>query len=72
MTKRELIILLLEDRQGCDSEVMVLDGFNGGGVPRTINIGPKRHTITSEDTEKTVDCECREGESVVLIGFGSY
>jgi hypothetical protein len=25
---------------GPDKDIMILDGFNGGGIPRTINLGP--------------------------------
>lgn len=55
-----------------EQEVMVLDGFNGGGFPRTINVGPRVRAITEEDADESADCEARVGESVVLMGFGCY
>ena len=55
-----------------DMEIMILDGFNGGGVPREINIHPWAHTITDDDAANTFDCEERAGENVIVIGYGSY
>ena len=55
-----------------DMEVKILDGFNGGGVPRTINLGPYTQTITSDDAKDAIDCEDLEGEEVVIIGYGCY
>lgn len=53
-------------------DVMILDGFNGGGTPRELNLGPASHIITAENAEDTADCEGREGEKVVVLGFGCY
>ena len=55
-----------------DMEIMILDGFNGGGVPREINIHPWYHTITDDDAADTADCEDIVGENVVVMGYGSY
>jgi hypothetical protein len=56
-----------------DTEVMILDGFNGGGNPRSINSGPREYKITQEDIDEMGDCEHKEvGETVVLLGYGSY
>ncbi len=55
-----------------DMEVMVLDGFNGGGHPRDINLGPVRQRISAADEKETADCEGRRGESVLVIGYGCY
>ncbi len=73
MTISELINRLqeIQKAQG-DVEVMVLDGFNGGGAPRTINMGPKVHTITPQDAEETGDCEEILGDKIALIGYGCY
>lgn len=54
------------------TEVMIRDGFNGGGVPREINSGPRFYIITEADAEETADCEDKVGCQVVVIGFGSY
>lgn len=53
-------------------EVMVLDGFNGGGSPRTINLGPSLHAITEKYADMSGDCEGRVGEQIVRMGYGSY
>jgi hypothetical protein len=56
-----------------DMEIMILDGFNGGGgVLLEINIRLWTRTITDEDVADTADCEGRVGEAVVVIGYGSY
>lgn len=56
-----------------DMEVMILDGFNGGGYPRTINFGPNNYrTITESDANECGDCEGRVGERIVLMGYGFY
>lgn len=53
-------------------DVMILDGFNGGGEPRTINFGPVERVITSKNEKEGADCEGRVGETVLLIGYGCY
>jgi hypothetical protein len=55
-----------------DMEIMILDGFNGGGVPREINIRPWTQVITEQEAADTDDCEGRVGETVVAMGYGSY
>jgi len=70
MTAKELIAKLQQFNP--ESEVMVLDGVNDGGSPRTINLGPKTYHITLSDGEDTGDCEERAGELVVLMGCGCY
>ncbi|MCL4722827.1 MAG: hypothetical protein KJZ90_00930 [Rhodocyclaceae bacterium] len=65
---------LIKELQAFDPEmeVMILDGFNGGGSPRTINLGPSLQTISQQDAKETADCEGRVGESVVRLGYGCY
>ena len=53
------------------SKVMILDGFNGGGFPRDINLFGDRQ-ISGEDADECCDCEGKVGETVSLLGFGSY
>jgi hypothetical protein len=54
-------------------EVMILDGFNGAGDPRTINLGPTIHKITEANREFTADCEDMPLEhEVVVLGYGCY
>lgn len=55
-----------------DMEVMILDGFNGGGSPRTINFGPSLQGITEQDANLCGDCEGRTGETVIRMGYGPY
>lgn len=54
------------------SRVMILDSFNGAGFPRTINSGPREHVVTQDEADETADCEEIVGETVVVMGFGSY
>jgi hypothetical protein len=58
--------------QNPEMEIMVLDGSNGGGVPRTINFGPVVSKVNKSDEYETADCEGKVGQSVLIIGFGSY
>ena len=54
-------------------EVMILDGFNGGGSPRAINSGPREYIIKQSDIDEMGDCEYKVvGERVILLGYGSY
>lgn len=55
-----------------DTEVMVLDGFNGGGYPRILNIGPYLDIITQKDEEECADCEGKVGQKYLRIGYGGY
>lgn len=53
-------------------DVMILDGFNGGGEPRDLNLGPSPHTITEKNAKEGADCEGKVGKEVLVIGFGCY
>lgn len=56
-----------------DAQIMILDGFNGGGVPREINLGPMDHVVTAKDVDETCDCEgLGEGTRVFVLGFGNH
>lgn len=55
-----------------ETEVMILDGFNGGGEPREINLGPTLQTITEENADNGADCEGKVGKKVLVIGYGCY
>lgn len=70
MTIAQLLAELSE--YPAEMPIMILDGFNGGGAPREINCGPHTHTITAADADQTADCEEREGETVVVLGYGCY
>lgn len=54
------------------AKVMILDGSNGGGCPRTINCGPFMREVTENDQSSTDDCDGLVGHKVVVIGFGCY
>ena len=58
--------------QNPDMDVMILDGSNGGGFPRTLNLGPIIHTINEGDEFVTDDNEGKVGTKVLLIGYGCY
>lgn len=55
-----------------ETDIMIMDGSNGGGAPRDLNLGPCEHTITEEDADDVADCEERVGEIVIVMGFGCY
>ena len=55
-----------------DMEVMILDGFNAGGKPRIINVGPRIRELDEEDVESNADCEGRIGDKVIVMGYGCY
>jgi len=55
-----------------EQRIMILDGFNGGGYPRMINLGPTKQKITKHDAEECADCEGRIGETVNVMGYGFY
>lgn len=54
------------------SEVMILDGFNGGGLPREINLGPVWREVTPEMAQECDDCAPHVGHPVLVIGYGCY
>lgn len=70
MTKSELISRLSEYPD--DMLIMILDGFNGGGHPRDLNLGPTIQEIEQEDAEYTCDCENLIGNKVIVLGYGCY
>lgn len=68
------LIKRLSDAQAIhgDVHVMILDGHNGGGTPRDINLGPVSRFIRPVDAEEAADCEDRVGEHIMAIGYGCY
>lgn len=71
MIVRELIERLQTLDQ--DREIMILDGFNAGGYPRTINIPPSDHEIQRIDILDCGDCEEMPiGHKVYVMGYGCY
>lgn len=53
-----------------DLEVVILDGFNGGGEPRTINLVSKRN-VDDKDEYDTDDIDTKSGD-ILVIGYGCY
>lgn len=70
MTIKELIKELAKFDP--NTEVMIFDGNNGYGNPRTINLGPFEYAITESMASDTADCEDRVGEKIIVLGFGCY
>lgn len=70
MTVGQLIKRLLA--HDLNQEVMILDSFNGAGMPREINLGPAEQGITQVDADDCADCEDKVGQVVVVLGFGCY
>lgn len=66
----QLIAQLAEYPSG--TEVMILDGFNGGGEPREINLGPHTRKITKKNADESADCEGKVGKTVIVLGYGCY
>lgn len=69
MTKAQLIKRLADYPD--DALVMILDGFNGGGRPREINLVALR-VVEDADAAETADCEDLVDEMVVALGYGCY
>jgi hypothetical protein len=53
-------------------DLMILDGSNGGGEPRDLNLGPSRQIITEANAKEGADCEDKVGKEVLVIGYGFY
>ena len=50
-------------------EITILDGFNGGGEPRTINLITKRNI--EQCRHDTDDIETKSGD-ILVMGYGFY
>ena len=74
MKVRELIELL--ERLEPEKEIMILDGANGGGDPREIDLGPSKgvtRVISYDMWENNADCEAfNVGTTVYVMGYGFY
>lgn len=54
-----------------ETEVMILDGFGGGGVPREINLGPQEHYLRMKDYLNSDDVEGFDLHTpIVVMGYG--
>jgi hypothetical protein len=77
MNVGELIAQL--QRLNPNTEVAVLDGFNGGGQPRALNFGP---ALWDEETLEEMadfdmppdysDLKSMPGMPIVVLGYGCY
>lgn len=72
---------LIEKLQKFDQtlEVAILDGFNGGGEPRTINLGPhiesdaESQAMGYPKTDRDYsDLNTYQGNAIVVMGYGCY
>jgi hypothetical protein len=61
------------------TEITILDGFNGGGIPRTINFGPilfdpqdKERTFNGDEMQDYSDLDTPSGQKIIVMGYGSY
>ena len=61
-----------------DLEIAISDGFNGGGVPRTINSPPRVfdtskpcNYFSEEDDNILSDTNTKSGK-IIIMGYGSY
>ena len=70
MKVRDAILALLDHPM--NSELMIIDGENGNGVPRTLNLGPVAHRVTRSEVSETSDCDNLAGKDVTVIGYGCY
>ena len=70
MKKNELIDYLNKFKGNPD--VAILDGFNGGGNKRKINLLAGLQTITKEDEESGADYCDSKGMKVIVLGYGCY
>lgn len=77
MLNSELIARLQE--YDPDIEVTILDGFNGGGQPRCINLGPQIWTMDDLCVLKERgmepdygDLDTEKGTPIICMGYGCY
>lgn len=72
---------LIAKLQKVDSEleVAILDGFNGGGQPRELNLGPVLWDQEALDEMKELnnapdyaDLKSTPGTPIVVMGYGCY
>jgi hypothetical protein len=62
-----------------EMEVAILDGFNGGGQPRAVNLGP---VVWDQETlEEMAECDesidysdldVKSGTEILVMGYGCY
>ena len=62
-----------------ETEVAILDGFNGGGQPRTVNFGPVLWDAEALEemralamTPDYADLTSPAGTPIVVMGYGCY
>lgn len=71
MKVKNLIACL--NRMNPEAECGIMDGFNGGGAFREINLGPFESTFNSDKNDDTADFEdLPNGHDIVVMGYGCY
>lgn len=62
-----------------EMEVAILDGFNGGGDPRALNLGPVKWDAEElaemaelGDDPDYSDLSVKSGTPIVVMGYGCY
>ena len=62
-----------------EMEVAILDGFNGGGDPRALNMGPVdwdaevlAEMADLDDEPDYSDLSVKPGTPIVVMGYGCY
>jgi hypothetical protein len=69
---------LIQELQQFDPEleVAILDGLNGAGVPRTINLGPVlfdgEAKYEGDENAEYKDIDTEPGNPIVIMGYGFY
>jgi hypothetical protein len=76
--KKSELIKILNKIEG-DFEITILDGFNAGGIPRTINHGPiywnpldRQHTFDGDERQDYSDIDSPSGTPIIVMGYGCY
>jgi hypothetical protein len=55
-----------------DKEIMIMDGFDGGGTPREINLLKASLFIEEDWVDHCNDCDGLLNEDVAVMGYGCY
>lgn len=55
-----------------DIEITIFDGFNGGGDPRCINLGPSVRSIPDSRISYDLDDIDTSDGKIAVMGYGCY
>lgn len=73
MKNKDLIEFLM--KHDPEIEITILDGFNGGGCPRSINFNTKFEGVAAFDGDEMADysdLDTKEGNPIIVLGYGCY